>query len=163
VTAAPGALVVCVGNALVGDDAVGCAVHAALAARPLPSGVRLELLALGGLRLLDLLEGEARLVVVDAVQLGAPAGTVHLLRWAELPPPTTATTSHGVGLREAMEVGRRLSPERMPGEALLVGIEGRVFDEVGGAMTPAVAAAVERAAALALAAAAGAAPPAPGA
>jgi hydrogenase maturation protease len=152
------ALVVCVGNALVGDDAVGCAVHDRLAAAPLPPGVRLELLGLGGLRLLDLLEGEDRLVVVDAVQLGDPPGMVHLLSWDALPPPVTATTSHGVGLREAIEVGRRLLPGQMPAQAFLVGVEGRVFDAVGEPMTPPVAAAVERAARLALEVAAGQAP-----
>ena len=145
------ALVVCVGNALVGDDAVGCAVHARLAAGRLPDGVRLELLGVGGLRLLDLLDGEETLVAVDAVQLGAPPGTVHALSWDELPPPLHAVTSHGLGLREAMEVGRLLHPERMPARAFLVGVEGRSFDRVGEGMTPPVEAAVGAAAERALA------------
>jgi hydrogenase maturation protease len=139
-------LVVCVGNALVGDDAVGCAVHERLASRRLPEGVRLELLGVGGLRLLDLLDGEETLVAVDAVQLGAAPGTVHAVALADLPAPLHAVTSHGLGLREAVEVGRRLYPERMPGRVFLVGVEGRSFDRVGEGMTPPVAAAVEAAA-----------------
>ena len=143
-------LAVFVGNLLVGDDAVGCAVHDRLAGAPPVDGLRLEALGVGGLRLLDLLEGEALLVLVDAVQLGHPPGTVHVIPWEALPAPVTATTSHGVGLREAMEVGRRLFPERMPGRAVLVGVEGRAFDVLGSPMTPAVATAVERAAATVL-------------
>jgi len=143
---APRALVVCVGNSLVGDDAVGCAVHEALLARPRAPGVQLEYVAVGGLRLLDLLEAQPLLVVVDAVELGAPPGTVHVLPWDALPAPVTATTSHGVGLRETMEVGAALQPEKMPAEAYLVGVEGRAFDALGSPMTDAVAAAVDRAA-----------------
>ncbi|MFO0584363.1 MAG: hydrogenase maturation protease [Anaeromyxobacter sp.] len=142
----PRALVVCVGNPLVGDDAVGCAVHEALASRPPAPGVQLEFVAVGGLRLLDLLDAQPLLVVVDAVELGAPAGTVHVLPWEALPPPVTATTSHGVGLRETMEVGAALQPERMPGRAYLVGVEGRSFDALGAPMSPEVAAAVQGAA-----------------
>ncbi len=137
------ALVVCVGNSLVGDDAAGCAVHEMLAARPLPDGVRLELLGVGGLRLLDELRGEDVLIAADAVQLGAPAGTVHVLAWEELPAAGAAVTSHGVGLRETIEVGRLLFPGVMPTRTFLVGIEGRVFDQIGAGLSPAVAAAIE--------------------
>jgi hydrogenase maturation protease len=138
-------VVVCVGNALVGDDAAGCTVYDRLAARSAPPWLRLELLGVGGLALLDLLRGEEALVTVDAVQLGAPPGTVHVLPWRALPPAGAAVTSHGIGLREAIEVGRRLFPERMPHLAWLVGIEGRSFDTVGEGCTPEVAAALDRA------------------
>ena len=43
----------------------------------LPAGTRLEYVGLGGIALLDLLTGaENAMIVVDAVQLGAPAGTI---------------------------------------------------------------------------------------
>jgi hydrogenase maturation protease len=138
--------VVCVGNALVGDDAVGCAVHERLSGSQLPEGLRLELVGVGGLKLIDELQGEDALIAVDAVMLGAAPGTVHVIPWTDLPVPRAAVTSHGVGLREAMEIGRRLFPERMPGRAVLVGVEARVFDRAGEGMTPAVASAVAPAA-----------------
>lgn len=147
-------LVVCVGNSLVGDDAAGCAVHQRLAAAPLPDGLRLCLLGVGGLRLLDELQGEDVLIAVDAVQLGAPAGTVHVLPWEALPSAGAAVTGHGVGLRETIEVGRRLYPEAMPGRAFLVGVEGRIFDELGAGLGPEVAASIGPAAAAVLALAA---------
>ncbi len=140
-------LVVCVGNDLVADDAAGPAVYAALFAQGLPAWASLRLLGVGGLALLDELQGEDLLVAVDAVQLGAPAGTVHVFEFDELPKAGPAVTSHGIGLREAIEVGRRLYPERMPRRVALVGIEGRCFDGLGEPMSPEVAAAIPKAAA----------------
>lgn len=134
---------ICVGNALVGDDAVGCAIFERLVGSPLPRCVGLELLGVGGIGLLDRLSGEEALVMVDAVQFGATAGTVHVLARADLPPAVRPVTSHGIGLREAIELGEILFPERVPATAFLVGVEGRQFDRVGEGMTPAVAAAVE--------------------
>jgi hydrogenase maturation protease len=137
-----------VGNGLVADDAVGGAVAACLAPADLPPGVRVEVLGTGGLALLDGLDGEDVLIVVDAVQLGAAAGTLHVLDWDALPSaPGQAVSAHGIGVREAIDVGRMLCPERMPGRVVLVGIEGACFDRLGGAMTPEVAVAVPRAAA----------------
>lgn len=139
-------LVVCVGNALVADDAAGPAVHEALLALGLPAATSLRLLGVGGLALLDELGGEELLVAVDAVHLGAPPGTVHEMDFDALPKAGPAVTSHGIGLREAIEVGRRLYPERMPRRVVLVGIEGRCFDGLGEPMSPAVAAAIPAAA-----------------
>ncbi len=145
--AAEKALVVCVGNSLVGDDAAGCAVYERLAREPLPGGARLLLLGVGGVSLLECLQGEKVLIVVDAVQLGGSPGTIHILDWDELPQRGPAAASaHAIGLREAIALGRLLSPEAMPRKVLLVGIEGASFDTVGAAMTPDVIASVEKSA-----------------
>jgi hydrogenase maturation protease len=137
------ALVVCIGNDLVGDDGVGKAVHDRLGELPLPEGTRLAFLGLGGIDLLDQFNGEERLVVVDAVQLGGAAGTVHVLDWAGLPYMEPRPVSgHGIGVREAIEVGRRLYPEKTPRLIHLVGVEGRVFDQLGRGLSTEVAAAV---------------------
>lgn len=145
-TAAPaGTVIVCVGNSLVGDDAAGSAVHDALDGR-LPPRTRLRLLGVGGIALLDDLQGEECLIVVDAVQLGAAAGTVHVLAWDAIPEAGGAAVSlHGLGIREAVAVGRMLYPEIMPRRVYLVGIEGRRFDCLGEEMTPAVSAAIDEA------------------
>lgn len=145
-----GALIACVGNDLVADDGAGCAVCDLLEGAPLPAGVRLLRVGVMSVALLDELEGEDLLVVVDAVQLGGPAGTLHVLEWEELPVAGQAVTGHGIGVREALQVGRLLYPERMPGRVVLVGIEGRCFDGLGEPLTDAVAAAVAPAAAAAL-------------
>ena len=145
------ALIVCIGNDLVADDGVGKAVYKELELSRLPSGTRLSYLGLGGIDLLEELEGEERLVVVDAVQLGSVPGTVHILDWAGLPYMEPRPVSgHGIGIREAIEVGRRLYPERSPQHIHLVGIEGKCFDQLGLGLTPEVEAAVPSAVAAVL-------------
>lgn len=143
---APGAsaLVCCVGNELVGDDAVGHRIYGHLQTLELPAATQLTYLGLGGLDMLEQLSGEERaLIVVDAVHFGAEPGTVHCLEWDDLPAARGAAVSaHGIGLRETIEVGRVICPEKVPARIMLVGIEGRLFSELGGAMTPATEAAV---------------------
>lgn len=138
-------LVVCIGNELVADDAVGHAVYSELSKLTLPEGARLEYCGVGGIALLDYLTGSDELmIVVDAVQLGALPGTVHIMEWDSLAPVAegAAVSAHGLGLKDTISIGMALYPDMMPGKTLLVGIEGRCFDELGGPMTPEVAAAV---------------------
>jgi hydrogenase maturation protease len=140
-------LIVCAGNSLLADDAAGCEVFDRLSRVSLPDGVRLEKLGCVGIGLLEYFDAQEFMVVVDAVHLGAAPGTVHLLDWDTLPAAFPAPVSaHGVHLREAIEVARRLQPSSAPKRAVLVGIEGACFDQVGAALTPAVADAVPRAA-----------------
>ncbi|GAM08717.1 putative hydrogenase maturation protease [Geobacter sp. OR-1] len=133
-----GILVVCIGNELIADDAVGYEIWHLLQEIPLPETVRLEYAGVGGVALLDRLTGNERLlIVVDAVQFNAPAGTIHRLNWDDLPAcPTGAISAHGIGLRETVEIGKLLYPEKLPQEIVLYGIEGRCFNMTREAMTP---------------------------
>ncbi len=139
-------LVICVGNDFVGDDGVGVAVYERLKQSDLPSGIRVEYLGLGGMDLLEHLQGERILVVVDSVQLGSPPGTVHQLPWNEIPfLGTRPISGHGIGIREAVEVAARIYPDKVPAEIYLVGIEGHQFDQLGTGMSDEVAAAIDHA------------------
>lgn len=141
-------LIVCLGNPLAADDGAGYAVFTKLGRLLLPETVRLCFVGLGGIDLLEELHGEQRLVVVDAVQLGEVPGTVHLLPWEELPRQHLRPVSgHGIGICEAIEVGRKLYPERMPVEIFLVGVEGVCFDQLKEELSPEVEEAIPAAAA----------------
>ena len=71
----------CFGNVLRADDGIGPAVAQALLAAPLPSGVRVLEVGIGGIHLVqELLDGVDVLLVVDAVDLGRPAGAVVVQR-----------------------------------------------------------------------------------
>jgi len=72
------AVVACFGNVLRADDGVGPAVAQALSAGPLPPGVLVMEIGIGGIHLVqELLSRPVDvLLVVDAVDLGRPAGTV---------------------------------------------------------------------------------------
>jgi hydrogenase maturation protease len=141
-------LIVCVGNGLAGDDGAGQAVYDALRRRSLPDRVELVHLGLGGMALLDYFQGQHALIVVDAVQLNAEPGTLHVLEWDRLTgQESQAVSLHGIGLLETLQVARALYPEMVPQRAVLIGLEGRCFNELGvplsGAVEHAVPAAVE--------------------
>lgn len=142
------ALVVCIGNELVADDAIGFEVYRLLSEMDFKDDVRIEFLGVGGLALLDLLEGEEKvLMVVDAVWFGAHPGTIHFLSWDQLPNLSISSISvHGIGLKETIEIGQTLYPELMPESVFLVGIEGRCFNRMRDEMTPETAAAASLAA-----------------
>lgn len=146
------ALVICIGNQLVADDGVGWVMYQRLLEGCLPVNVRLVFLGLGGLDLLEEIDGEEVLVVVDGVQLGATPGTVHQLGWEQLPGAAPRPVSgHGIGVREAISVGRLLYPEKVPKEIFLVGVEGKCFDQLGQGLTDEVARAVPQAVATVIA------------
>jgi hydrogenase maturation protease len=87
--------------------------------------------------LLDAFEGADALWVVDAVFSGAAPGTVHRLDAGarELPAELFRTSTHHLGLAEAVELARALG--RLPPHVIVFGIEGASF-EPGDSLTPAV-------------------------
>ncbi len=128
------------GNALRGDDAVGLVVARRLRAL-LPGGDILELSGEPAELLDSLGDGVERVVLVDAVMSGAPAGTVHRLDASEAALVVDAsTTTHGLGLAETIELGRALA--RLPPRLLVLGVEARSF-ELGAPLSPAVARAAD--------------------
>ncbi len=75
------AIVACFGNVLRADDGVGPCVAQALLAEPLPDGVHVLEVGIGGIHLVqELMGGVDVLLVVDAVDLGRPAGSVVVQR-----------------------------------------------------------------------------------
>ncbi|OGU14961.1 MAG: peptidase [Geobacteraceae bacterium GWC2_53_11] len=132
-------IIVCIGNELIADDAVGFEIFNRLVDCP----ARLEFCGVGGIDMLPLLEGETDMIVVDAVQFGAEPGTIHVLPWESLPHSSSAISAHGLGLRETIEIGTILYPEKMPQRVTLVGIEGRCFNRTRDYMTAEVQDAIE--------------------
>lgn len=134
-------IVVCIGNELIADDAAGFEVYSRLDA----IDARCEFCGVCGIDLLSLLNGETDMIVVDAVQLGAPPGTVHVMPWDGLPAAGSEISPHGFGLGEIVQIGRLLYPEKMPDRITLVGIEGRCFNRTREYMTEEVSAAIDNA------------------
>lgn len=67
-------LILGLGNPLQGDDGVGCRVVKALDARALPDTVEVMDGGTPGIGLLNLLEGRARVILVDAAEMGLAPG-----------------------------------------------------------------------------------------
>ena len=116
------AAVIAVGNPLRADDGAGVEVVRRLAGR-VPPEVRL--IELGGepAELLDAWNELGTAVLVDAVRTGGEPGTVHCFDASTEPLParTGSASTHGLGLAEALELGRALG--RLPARVVVVGIE----------------------------------------
>jgi hydrogenase maturation protease len=75
-----GVLVAGIGNIFQTDDAFGVEVAIKLAERTLPAGARVEDFGIRGVHLAyELLEGYDGLVLVDAVPMGEPPGTLAII------------------------------------------------------------------------------------
>lgn len=119
----PRLLVVGCGGPFAADDNVGLEIVHRLQAR---GGCGCEFLELAGgaLRLLDFFDKADIILIVDAVQSGAPAGTVHLLPLPSheaLPRAMGRVSSHGWGLVETLRLSRSLGL-RVP-RLMLLGVE----------------------------------------
>jgi hydrogenase maturation protease len=133
--------VIGIGNPLRGDDAVG--LLAVRRVREL-ADPEVEVVELEGepARLIDAWQGARLAVVVDAVKSDAPGGAV--VRFdataGPLPPSLSATSTHALGLGDAVEIARAL--DRLPERLIVFGVEGTRF-QAGSDPSPAVAAAVQ--------------------
>ncbi|GEM_PF-72672 len=77
-------LVLGLGNPLQGDDGVGCRAIEALQQYTLPETVETLDGGTPGIGLLHLLEGRRRAILVDAAEMGQPAGTIVRFRAADV-------------------------------------------------------------------------------
>jgi len=124
-----------------GDDAVGWAVAVAVreALAGGPAAVEVYTLATPD-RLLDALDGHGSLVLVDALESDAPAGSVTRFDW---PDPRLARSagpsSHGLSVTTMLDLAARL--QRLPPRVVVYGIACRRCDP-GAERAPAVDAAV---------------------
>jgi hydrogenase maturation protease len=148
-----GPLVIGLGRADRGDDAVGGAVARAVIAADPPGVLVVE--HEDPTALLDLWVGRDPVVVVDAVCSGGPPGTVHRLETGAVASrmsqrawvATGRGGTHAFGLAAAVELARAL--HRLPARLVVVGIEAAGF-EYGAPLSAPVAVAVPEAAALVL-------------
>ncbi len=136
-------LVLGLGNPILRDDAVGLRVAQAL--RPMLAdapGIEVDENTWGGLRLMERLVGYDRVIVVDAMCTGAPAGTVRLLSPDDVPTRRSASP-HDTSLPVALELGRRVGLS-VPASAdiTLVGIEALDVVNFGEDLSPEVEAAI---------------------
>jgi len=132
-------LVLGLGNVLCGDDGAGVAcVHRLRRELEVPAGVRVVDGGTLGLDLLGLVAVSDRVILVDAVRLDAPAGTLVRLCGDEVGPAVyERLSSHQIGVADLL-AGAALC-ERYPREVVIVGVVPATTDLAFGC-TPAVSA-----------------------
>lgn len=114
-------LVLGLGNTLMGDDGVGVRVLEGLG----DLGPEVEIVngAIGGLSLFDTLKQAARIIVIDAVDMGRPPGTVVRLSADELLklPAGPSFSLHEFGLFEVLKLGQSLKEDF--GHVIIIGVQ----------------------------------------
>jgi hydrogenase maturation protease len=138
--------VIAMGQTAAGDDGIGFAVLDRLRRDGVPAGVEL-LRADEDTALVALLETPHSVVIVDAV-LGSPPGRVVELATAELAASgVTPVSTHGVGVAQAIALAHAVAGVDVAPSIRIVGITIERPARYQQGLSPAVAAAIEPAAA----------------
>jgi hydrogenase maturation protease len=139
----PAIRVLCLGNDLLADDALGRAAADRLA-EVAGRDVEVVYAPSAGFALLDYVTGAGRhLLLIDAIHTGAAdPGTIHEFREADLITPA-GPSPHYVGLHEVLELARTLDLGA-PDDVTVLAVETADEITVGGAMHPLVSAAIPR-------------------
>lgn len=144
-----------VGNTLRADDGFGVRVAQSLQTTPLPEGVIVMDVGIGGIHMVQelLRDPVDHLVVVDAVDLGRPAGTVLVIK----PDVEDVSTLSDWERREELADMHYATPERafmlaqalgvLPKSVWVVGCQPKEVDWLGEQLSPEVEAALPIAAA----------------
>ncbi len=136
------------GNPILSDDGVGIHVVRLVAARAAQHATRPRVevaeASVGGLRLLEVLAGFDRVIIVDAIQTpGGRPGEVHRLGVGDLWTSLHADSTHDLSLRGALTLGRELGLPLPADEAItILAIEVEDVLTFGEACTPHVQAAI---------------------
>ena len=141
------ALVVGLGNPILTDDGVGIRVVQEAAKRCRDGAVAFAEASVGGLRLLDVISGYERVILVDAIQTEAgKPGDLYHLHPNDLRASLHAGSTHDLSLPGALALGRGMGMTLPTDEALsIVAIEVEDVLTFGEECTRAVAAAIPRA------------------
>lgn len=138
-------LVIGLGNPLVSDDSVGLRIAEVIEELACyHEDVDVMRDYWGGLRLMEQMIGYDRAIVIDAIQSGAPAGTIHRLQVESMPTQKSAS-AHDMNLATALLVGR-IAGEKLPEneDIVLYAVEAEDVTTFSEACTPAVAAAIPK-------------------
>jgi hydrogenase maturation protease len=140
-------LVLGMGNPILSDDGVGLLVAGRLAGEQLPAGVEVTQSEVAGLRLLELVRGFTRVIIIDALkspaEVGREPGEVVKYEAKDFKGGHRYGSAHSIGLDTVLELGHRLGYE-MPAEVIVYAIEAADVETFGEELSPAVAAAAER-------------------
>lgn len=117
------------GNILLGDDGIGVHVIRALKDHEgLPDGVELIDAGTATLDALPLLDGVKRLIIVDAVKGGGPAGAIYLFTPEDVNEgPSGRVSLHQISLLDALKANHMVGGEGCL--ATIVGVEPKEITE----------------------------------
>ena len=140
-------LVLGMGNPILSDDGVGLLVADRLRESPLPEDVEVALSEVGGLRLLELVRGFTRVIIIDALkssdEVARQPGEIVRYEAKDFKGGHRYGSAHSIGLGTVLELGDRLGYD-MPADVTVFAIEAVDVETFGEELSPPVAAAAER-------------------
>jgi hydrogenase maturation protease len=133
-----------VGNLLLSDEGVGVHVANKLMEMDLPEGVEVYEGGTDGFRLMSVVAGADRLIVVDAVKGGGEPGSIYRFDVKDAPsmPDSYKTSVHQIGILEVIHFSEFVGEGKTP-DATIIGVEPKSLD-MAMELTPEVAAKVPR-------------------
>ena len=143
-------IVIGLGNPLLGDDGAGWKVASLLEKQEGMQNIKIEYVAEGGLRLMEIMIGYERAIIIDAIHVeDAVAGSVRTFVLESLPNPFGGhlASSHETNLQTALQIGR-MSGASLPSEVIVVAIESAHVYDFSEQLSPPVAQAIPLAAEL---------------
>jgi hydrogenase maturation protease len=131
------ALILGLGNPLLGDEGIGVRVVEELKRLELPEGVTVVEGGTAGLGLIGLMEGYQQVIIVDAADMGHPPG--HIVRFTPLETQFKTAEAplslHQIGLVEVLALAEAL--EVAPAEPVIIGVQPSRVEE-GTGLSPEV-------------------------
>jgi hydrogenase maturation protease len=113
-----------------------------LRALPLPDGVQVTQSEVAGLRLLELMRGFDKVVIVDALKSGRTPGDVVRFEGKDFRGGHRYGSAHSIGLATALELGEKLGYE-MPAQVVAFAVEAEDVETFGEQLSAPVAAACD--------------------
>ncbi len=144
-------IVIGLGNPILSDDGVGVKVAYAVEDRlgdKIPKNVTITEASVGGLRLMELLEGYDRAIIIDAIQTknGHPAGSIFTMDLAdlrEISPTQHSASAHDTSLVTALDAGKEMGM-KLPDDVIIFAVEVENILDFSEQPTPSVAAAIPK-------------------
>ena len=137
-----GIVVLGVGNLLLSDEGIGVHVANRLLEMDLPAAVKVIEGGTDGFRLMNVVTGADRVIVIDAVKGGGEPGSIYRFDIEDAPssPETYKTSVHQIGILEVFHFSEFLGK---PPEATIIGVEPKSM-EMSMELSPEIEAKVPR-------------------
>ena len=137
------ALVLGIGNLLIGDEGVGCKTVEELSRRyTFPPSVDCVDVGTAGFELLSMIDSKDHVILIDALRDDREPGTVIMVEGEHVPKAfLNRLTPHQLGICDVLAAAQLT--DTMPGHLTLFGIEPKQLD-VGIGLSPEVEAAMEK-------------------
>lgn len=117
-------LVLGLGNPILSDDGVGFVLVDELKKIIRNENVTFEKISLAGMEILEIMLDYDKVILIDSIQLGDEPGKVHQLTEDDLH-LTQHSSTHDLGFKTVLDLGRQYYPDRMPKNLLIYGIEAK--------------------------------------